>query len=92
MDPESRFREVFDVAYGPLCRYARHRGLNEPDADDLVAQVLEIAWRRLDEVPADEPLPSLYGVDRDLQRDPARRTGGGLTCSRASRRRFRPRP
>jgi RNA polymerase sigma-70 factor, ECF subfamily len=72
VDPESRFRAVFDVAYGPLCRYARHRGLNGPDSDDLVAQVLEIAWRRLDEVPADEPLPWLYAVARNLRRNQAR--------------------
>jgi RNA polymerase sigma-70 factor (ECF subfamily) len=73
VDPESRFREVFDAAYGPLCRYARHRGLAGPDADDLVAQVLEIAWRRLDEVPADEPLPWLYAVARNLWRNQARK-------------------
>ena len=73
MDPESRFREVFDAAYGPLCRYARHRGLAGPDADDLVAQVLEIAWRRLDEVPADEPLPWLYAVAHNLWRNQARK-------------------
>jgi RNA polymerase sigma-70 factor (ECF subfamily) len=73
VDPESRFRVVFDIAYGPLCRYARHRGLDGPDADDLVAQVLEIAWRRLDEVPADDPLPWLYAVAHNLWRNQARK-------------------
>jgi RNA polymerase sigma-70 factor (ECF subfamily) len=73
VDPETRFRVVFNLAYGPLCRYARHRGLDGPDAEDLVAQVLEVAWRRIDEVPADEPLPWLYAVARNLWRNQARR-------------------
>jgi len=51
MDPEARFRAVFDRAYAPLCRYARHRGLTGADAEDVVAQTLEIAWRRIDDVP-----------------------------------------
>jgi RNA polymerase sigma factor (sigma-70 family) len=73
VDPESRFRVVFDVAYGPLCRYARHRGLDGADGEDLVAQALEIAWRRIDEVPADDPLPWLYAVAHNLWRNQARK-------------------
>jgi RNA polymerase sigma factor (sigma-70 family) len=73
VDPETRFRAVFDVAYGPLCRYARYRGLTGPDAEDLVAQTLEIAWRRIDDVPAAEPLPWLYAVAHNLWRNRARR-------------------
>jgi hypothetical protein len=34
VDPEARFHAVFEVAYAPLCRYARHRGLTGPDAED----------------------------------------------------------
>ena len=73
MDPETRFRAVFDVAYGPLCRYARHRGLTGPDAEDLVAQTLEIAWRRIGDVPVAEPLPWLYAVAHNLWRNRTRR-------------------
>jgi DNA-directed RNA polymerase specialized sigma24 family protein len=73
VDPESRFRVVFEAGYRPLCRYARHRGLNGPDAEDLVAQVLEIAWRRIGEVPSDEPLPWLYAVAHNLWRNQARK-------------------
>ena len=73
MDPETRFRVVFDVAYGPLCRYARHRGLDGADGEDLVAQVLEIAWRKIAEVPADDPLPWLYAVAHNLWRNQARK-------------------
>jgi RNA polymerase sigma factor (sigma-70 family) len=72
VDPEIRFRAVFDLAYAPLCRYARYRGLAGPDAEDLVAQTLEVAWRRIDEVPA-EPLAWLYAVARNLWRNQARK-------------------
>jgi RNA polymerase sigma factor (sigma-70 family) len=73
VDPETRFRAVFDAAYGPLCRYARHRGLTSPDAEDLVAQTLEIAWRRIGDVPVAEPLPWLYAVAHNLWRNRVRR-------------------
>lgn len=75
MHPETRFRAPFGLAYPPLCRYARHRGLTGPDAEDLVAQTLEVAWRRLDDVPAAEPLPWLYAVADNLWRNQARRDG-----------------
>jgi len=74
MDPEARFRAVFDLAYAPLCLYARHRGLTGADAEDLVAQTLEIAWRRIDDVPTAQPLPWLYAVARNLWRNHARQT------------------
>lgn len=58
-------------AYAPLWRYAQHRGLTGPDAEDLVAQVLEIAWRRIDDVPVAEPLP--WPVQRRACRPPRAR-------------------
>jgi RNA polymerase sigma factor (sigma-70 family) len=73
VDPESRFRLVFEAGYGPLRRYALHRGLTGPDAEDLVAQVLEVAWRRIGDVPSDEPLPWLYAVAHNLWRNQARK-------------------
>jgi RNA polymerase sigma-70 factor, ECF subfamily len=72
MDAAARFRSLFDEAYPALRGYALHRGLNGADADDLVAATLEIAWRRLADVPADEPLPWLYGVARNLLRNKRR--------------------
>jgi len=48
-------------------------GLTGPDAEDLVAQTLEIAWRRLDDVPADDPMPWLYAVARNQWRNHYRR-------------------
>lgn len=69
MDPETRFRALFELAYPPLCRYARHRGMTGPDAEDLVAQTLEVAWRRIDDVPTDDPMPWLYAVAHNLWRN-----------------------
>lgn len=58
-----RFRRVFDACYQPLHAYARRRCV-AADAEDLVAEVLAVAWRRLDDVPAEAPLPWLFGVAR----------------------------
>ena len=69
MDPESRFRAIFVVAYPALGRYALNRGLSRADAEDLVAATLEIAWRKIDQVPTDDPIPWLYAVERNLLRN-----------------------
>jgi RNA polymerase sigma factor (sigma-70 family) len=73
VDSETRFCAVFELGYAPLHRYARHRGLSDSDAEDLVAQTMEIVWRRIDDVPADEPLPWLYAIARNLWRNHYRR-------------------
>ncbi len=57
---EERFARLFASAYGPLWAYARRR-VPPDDVDDLVAETLTVAWRRLDDVP-DPALPWLYGV------------------------------
>lgn len=71
-----RFRRLFEDCYSPLHAYARRRAA-PGDADDLVAEVLTTAWRRLDDIPADVELPWLYGVARhslaNQQRSAARR-------------------
>jgi RNA polymerase sigma factor (sigma-70 family) len=63
MDKESRLRALFQVNYAPLAKYARHRGLNNDEADDLIASTFEVVWRRLDSVPDDnEAVLWLYGI------------------------------
>ncbi|HEX2053068.1 MAG TPA: sigma-70 family RNA polymerase sigma factor [Actinomycetota bacterium] len=76
MEEKQRFEELFAATYAPLRRYALNRGMQGPDADDLVAEVLTVAWRRLDEVPADV-LPWLFAVAHNIDRN-----------RRRSRRRF----
>jgi DNA-directed RNA polymerase specialized sigma24 family protein len=44
MDSEVTFSALFQTAYPALIRFARHRGLNQSGAEDLVAGTLEIAW------------------------------------------------
>jgi RNA polymerase sigma-70 factor (ECF subfamily) len=69
-DAEGRFRVLFESTYRSLARYARHRGLSAVDVDDLVAATYEVAWRRLDVVPAgDGTLPWLLAVERNLLRN-----------------------
>ena len=66
MDHEARFRAIFDVAYPALSRYTLYRGLSRADAEDLVGATLEVAWRKIDQVPTEDPLPWLYAVERNL--------------------------
>src|SRR6186713_743463 len=60
---EARFREVFSHL-GAVTAYARRRGSRDPDA--IAAEAMTIAWRRLADVPADDPLPWLYATARNL--------------------------
>ncbi len=60
---EVRFREVF-AHLGAVTAYARRRGSR--DADGIAAEAMSIAWRRLADVPRDDPLPWLYATARNL--------------------------
>ena len=67
---------MFDESYSSLVAYARRR-TDHAAADDVVAETLLVAWRRLDDLP-DAPLPWLYGVARRVlanQRRGDRRRG-----------------
>jgi RNA polymerase sigma-70 factor, ECF subfamily len=60
---EDRFREVF-AHLGAVTAYARRRGSRDPDG--IAAEAMSIAWRRLADVPRDDPLPWLYATARNL--------------------------
>jgi RNA polymerase sigma-70 factor (ECF subfamily) len=60
---EERFRHVF-AHLGAVVAYARRRGSTDPDS--IGAEVMTIAWRRLADVPRDDPRPWLYGTARNL--------------------------
>src|SRR4029453_11148695 len=68
---EARFREVFSHL-GAVTAYARRRGSRDPDG--IAAEAMTIAWRRLADVPAEDPLPWLYGTARNLVFAEARRS------------------
>ena len=63
MTAEERFRIVFGHL-GRVTAYAQRRGSRDPDG--LAAEAMTIAWRRLDDVPKDDPLPWLYATARNL--------------------------
>lgn len=69
---EERFREVF-AHLGAITAYAWRRGSR--DADGIAAEAMSIAWRRLADVPRDDPLPWLYATARNLLLAERRATG-----------------
>lgn len=60
---EAEFRRLFDAAYDDLLRFVERR-VHPITAEDVVADVFLVAWRRLEEVPAplDEARAWLFGV------------------------------
>ncbi len=62
MTREERFEGLFREHYAAIRAYALRRAPRDV-AQDVVADTFVVAWRRLDDVPADA-LPWLYGVAR----------------------------
>lgn len=60
---QTRFTALAHEVGGPLRRYVGRRA---PAAavDDVLADAFLVLWRRLDDVPADDPLPWAYAVAR----------------------------
>jgi RNA polymerase sigma-70 factor (ECF subfamily) len=71
---EQRFREIYDAAYVDLLRFVRRR-VHATHAEDVVGDVMLVAWRRLDEVPADRSSARawLFGVARKTIQNSRRR-------------------
>ncbi|HJS94442.1 MAG TPA: sigma-70 family RNA polymerase sigma factor [Solirubrobacteraceae bacterium] len=72
---EARFAEVF-AHLGLLSAYARRRGARDPDA--IAAEAMAIAWRRLADVPRDDPRPWLIATARNLVLADRRRHAAAL--------------
>ena len=64
MDAQARFDALYREHAGEVRRYVRRRS-DAQSADDVVADVYVVAWRRLGDVP-DDPLPWLLGVARRI--------------------------
>jgi RNA polymerase sigma-70 factor (ECF subfamily) len=58
----ARFEELYRQHVKAVAAYALRRAPRET-AEDVVAETFLVAWRRLEQVPA-QPLPWLYGVAR----------------------------
>jgi RNA polymerase sigma-70 factor, ECF subfamily len=65
-DREDRFNRLVREHGDEVHRYLRrrYRGGDATDVEDLLADVMAIAWRRLDDVPRDAEAPWLFGVAR----------------------------
>src|SRR5438477_2454050 len=84
---EERFREVF-AHLGAITAYARRRGSR--DAAGIAAEAMSIAWRRLADVPQDDPLPWLYATARNLLL--AERRGASRTAAAGASEPYVPGP
>ncbi len=64
-----RFRRLFDEHEAALREYCSRR-LDVNEANDAMAEVFLVAWRKIDGIPAgQEELPWLYGVARNVVRN-----------------------
>jgi RNA polymerase sigma-70 factor (ECF subfamily) len=82
---EKRFDGVF-VHLDAVARYARRRGARDPD--DVAGECMAIAWRRLEDVPADDPLPWLLGCARRVVLSQRRHEQGTVSLEGVPEARF----
>ncbi len=72
-EPRQRFDALFREQVEGIASYCRWRSRSRGDAEDAVAEVFLIAWRRLDDVPAgNEARPWLYVTARRVMANQAR--------------------
>lgn len=62
MDATPRFEQIYRAHADAVAAFARRRS-DASTADEVVADVFLVVWRRLEEIPQD-PLPWLLGVGR----------------------------
>ena len=73
---EQRFRALYDAVYVDLLRFVRRR-VGPTHAEDVVGDVMLVAWRRLDDVPAElsSARAWLFGVAHKTLQNTRRREG-----------------
>jgi RNA polymerase sigma-70 factor, ECF subfamily len=71
VNSREHFETVYEQHANAIKGYAMRR-IDPARADDIVAEVFLIAWRRLDDMPA-EPRPWLFGVARRVLANERRR-------------------
>ena len=65
-EAEQRFRLLYERYWHRVTAYIRRRCDDVPTADEAVAEVFVIAWRRMNDIPADRELTWLLGVARKV--------------------------
>jgi RNA polymerase sigma-70 factor (ECF subfamily) len=73
--PLARFNALFTEHQRHVLAYAMRRTETLADAEDVAAETFTIAWRRLDAVPREDPLPWLYAVARRVLANQRRGNG-----------------
>jgi RNA polymerase sigma-70 factor, ECF subfamily len=64
VEPRDRFEDLAAEVVEPVRRYLARR-TDAATADDVLADTLLVCWRRLDQVPDENPLPWVYGVAKN---------------------------
>jgi RNA polymerase sigma-70 factor (ECF subfamily) len=59
VSPDERFEDLYRAHYAAVLRFARRR-TDPATAEDVAAETFAIAWRRLERIPPENPLPWLY--------------------------------
>ncbi|WP_341946295.1 sigma factor [Microbacterium sp. LWH11-1.2] len=72
-DAQAWFTTEVATLVDPVYRYFLRRSARQ-DADDLTAEVFEIAWRRCDDIPSEWVLPWLYRTASHVLANHRRRT------------------
>src|SRR5215471_5658294 len=67
-----RFAALYDQHYPAVLRYAARR-IGAEAARDVAAETFLVAWRLLDRVPSEQPLPWLYATARKCLANELRR-------------------
>jgi len=82
---EKRFRQIADEVTPAVAAYVARRQypLAKADLDDIVADVLLVLWRRLDDVPNDGAVPWAIAGARNVRRNAVRKsTNAAVTASK----------
>ncbi|MCL5734301.1 MAG: RNA polymerase sigma factor [Actinobacteria bacterium] len=65
IEREAKLEELMREHSARVLAYAMRRGVSHSEAEDVVAEVFLVCWRRLDDVPP-LPLPWIFGVARNV--------------------------
>ena len=73
-DRAARFERIWAATRDPVVRYLARRATSDA-VEDLFAEVMTIAWRRLADIPTGAELPWLYGTARRVLANHRRASG-----------------